>query len=276
MIEIGKWNQLLVLREMSQGFYLDDGADGILLPKKYAPPSLAAGQSIQVFIYKDKSNRLIATTLNPKGQVGDFVVLKAVQSGPQGAFLDFGISKDLFVPISKQINGMKEGYSYLVKIYLDELTGRLCGTEQLDPFLSNQELTVREKQEVDLIVYRKTPLGYMVIVNYIHLGLVFQNEVFQKLTIGDRLNGFVKKIHDDKKLDIGLGKIGFQRVETEAVKILQALENENGFLPLTDKSSPEAIYSMLEMSKKTFKMTVGNLYRERKINLEPNGIRLLS
>ena len=186
MIEVGDYNVLKVLRETDFGFYLDDGAEGILLPKRFVPEGLKVGDEIKVFIYHDSEGRLIATTQHPKGVVGDIVKLKAVTVTNQGAFLDWGLMKDIFVPKSKQLSGMRQGAEYLVKIYIDEQTGRVAATEKIEPFLSNENLTVKEKDIVDLVVYRRTDIGYVVIINNQHTGVLHSNEIYQNITVGDK------------------------------------------------------------------------------------------
>jgi predicted RNA-binding protein (virulence factor B family) len=282
MIKVGEYNVLKVAREVPFGLYLDDGAEGILLPKRFVPQGAKTGDELKVFLYHDGEDRLIATTQEPKGILGDIVKLKAVTVNPQGAFLDNGLMKDLFVPKSKQQRGMIPNGEYLVKIYLDEQTGRLAATEKIEPFLSNEELTVKELDIVDLIVYRRTDIGYVVIINNKHTGVLHHNEIYRDITAGDRFTGFIKKIYPEDKssadrwrIDVSAGKPGYNRVEDESGKILRLLEENDGYLPYYDKSSPEEIYSFFSMSKKTFKMTVGNLYKQKKISLEKTGIRLI-
>lgn len=274
MIKVGQYNLLNVARKVDFGVYLDDGAEGILLPKRFVPARTKLGDVIKVFLYHDSEGRLVATTQQPKGMVGDIVRLKAMSITPQGAFLDWGLMKDLFVPKSKQRSEMRVGGEYLVKIYLDEQTGRIAATEKIEPFLSNERLSVREKEIVDLIVYRRTEIGYLVIINQLHTGMLHFNEIFRDIQIGDRFNGFIKKIGLDHKIDVVIGQPGYQRVEDAAEKIIRLLRENNGYLPYHDKSDPEEIYSFFGMSKKTFKMTAGNLYKQRRIVFIKMGIRL--
>ncbi len=283
MIKVGEYNRLKVLRMVDFGAYLDDGANGILLPKRFVPAGLKAEDEIDVFIYHDGEDRLIATTQRPKAVVGDIVRLRAVTVTPQGAFLDMGLMKDLFVPKSKQQVGMRVNGEYVVKIYIDEQTGRLAATEKIEPFLSNENLTVKELQEVDLVVFRRTDIGYVCIINNIHTGVLHFNEIYRNIQVGDRFKGFIKKIYPespDKKdrfrIDVVAGKPGYQRVEDETDKIIRLLKENNNYLPYYDKSSPEDIYDFFGMSKKTFKMATGNLYKQRKIALEKTGIRLIA
>ncbi len=281
MIKVGEFNMLKVIREVDFGVYLDDGAEGILLPKRFMPPNTKIADEVNVFLYHDGEDRLIATTQKPKGILGEIVKLRTISVTEHGAFLDNGLMKDLFVPKSKQQMGMIPNGEYLVKIYIDEQTGRLAATEKLEPFLSNEELTVKELEVVDLIVYRRTDIGYVVIINNQHTGVLHHNEIYRNITAGDKFTGFIKKIYpEDKtgdtrwKIDVSVGKPGYNRVEDETEKILRLLQENEGFLPYHDKSDPEEIYSIFGMSKKTFKMTTGNLYKQRKISFEKGGIRL--
>ena len=274
MIKTGDYNLLKVLRKVDFGVYLDDGEDGILLPKRFVPEGLQEGDELKVFVYHDGEERLIATTQKPLGVVDDFVKLKTVSVTEQGAFMDWGLMKDLFVPKSQQITGMRPMGEYLVKIYRDEQTGRAAATERIEQFLSNEYLSVEETDEVDLIVLRRTDIGYLMIINNQHTGVLHLNEVYRTIGVGDKFKGYIKKIYPDKRVDVVAGKMGYQRVEGEAGKILRLLEENDGYLPYNDKSDPENIYVFFGMSKKTFKMTTGNLFRERKITFEKMGIRL--
>jgi uncharacterized protein len=275
MIKVGEYNTLKVIREVAFGLYLDDGAEGILLPKRFMPPNVKIGDELNVFLYHDGEDRLIATTQKPKGILGDIVKLRCISVTPQGAFLDNGLMKDIFVPKSKQQRGMIPNGEYLVKIYLDEQTGRLAATEKIEPFLSNDNLAVKVLDEVNVTVYRRTDIGYVVIINNIHTGVLHHNEIYRDITAGDQFKGFIKKIYPDNKIDVSAGKPGYNRVEDETQKILRLLHENNGYLPYYDKSDPDEIYSFFGMSKKTFKMTVGNLYKQKKISLEKEGIRLV-
>jgi len=267
---------LKVLRLVEPGAYLDDGGEGILLPNRFLPKGLKKGDEIRVFVHHDSEGRPIATTQQPKGILGDIVLLEAVSETPQGAFLDWGLMKDIFVPKSKQITRMYAGENYLVKIYLDEQTGRVAATEKIDLFLDNEILTVKEMEMVDLVVYRRSDIGYVVIINNKHTGVIHFNEVFRNLQPGDRLQGFIKKITEDHKIDVVVGKPGYEKVSDETGRILRLLEENNGYLPYNDKSAPEDIYDFFGMSKKVFKMTTGSLYKQKKIVFTQTGIQLVS
>ena len=274
MIKTGDYNILKVLRKVDFGVYLDDGAEGILLPKRFVPEGLKEGDELNVFVYHDGEDRLIATTQKPFGVVDDFVKLKTVSVTEQGAFMDWGLMKDLFVPKSQQIAGMRPMGEYLVKIYRDEQTGRAAATERVEQFLSNENLTIAEAEEVDLIVLRRTDIGYLMIINNLHTGVLHLNEVYRTIGTGDKFKGYIKKIYQDNRIDVVAGKMGYDRVEGEAAKVLRLLKENDGYLPYNDKSDPEDIYVFFGMSKKTFKMTTGNLFRERKIIFEKTGIKL--
>ena len=274
MIKTGDYNILKVLRKVDFGVYLDDGAEGILLPKRFVPEGLKEGDELNVFVYHDGEDRLIATTQKPFGVVDDFVKLKTVSVTEQGAFMDWGLMKDLFVPKSQQIAGMRPMGEYLVKIYRDEQTGRAAATERVEQFLSNENLTIAEAEEVDLIVLRRTDIGYLMIINNLHTGVLHLNEIYRTIGTGDKFKGYIKKIYPDNRIDVVAGKMGYDRVEGEAAKVLRLLKENDGYLPYNDKSDPEDIYVFFGMSKKTFKMTTGNLFRERKIIFEKTGIKL--
>lgn len=276
MIRAGEFITLSVIRKTDFGVFFDDGAEGILLPNRFVPLNIQMGDKLQVFIYHDSEDRLIATTQKPLGIVGDIVKLKVVSATAQGAFLDWGLMKDLFVAKSQQITGMRVNGEYLVKIYRDDKTGRVAATEKFASDLSNDNLTVSVLDEVNLIVYRRTDIGYVVIINNKHTGVLHHNEIYRSISVGDKFKGFIKNINpENNNIDVAAGKPGYQRVEDETGKIVRLLNENKGFLPYHDKSSPEDIYTFFGMSKKTFKMTIGNLYKQKKIHLEEKGIRLL-
>ncbi len=276
MVKVGEYNKLKVLREVDFGVYLDDGGEGVLLPKRFVPKNANIGDEVNVFVYHDSEGRMIATTQQPLGVAGDIVKLRAVTVTEQGAFLDFGLMKDLFVPKSQQLLGMRPNGEYLVKIYIDEQTGRIAATERIEQTLSNDHLSVKELDVVNLIVFRRTDIGYLMIINNKHTGVLHFNEIYRTIGEGDKFTGFIKKIHPaNNNIDVAAGKPGYNRIEDETEKILRLLKENKNFLPYHDKSDPEDIYQFFGMSKKTFKMTTGNLYRQRKINFEDGGFRLI-
>jgi predicted RNA-binding protein (virulence factor B family) len=274
MVRMGEYNLLKVIKVKDMGVFMDNGEEGILMPKRFVPPGTRVGDQLNVFLYHDGEGRPIATTQKPLGVLGDIVKLRAVSITPQGAFLDWGLMKDLFIPKSGMISFMRPMGEYLVKIVMDEQTGRVAATEKLERFLSNETLTVTEKEEVDLLVYRKTEIGYEMIINNRHKGMLHANEIYRPIEIGDRFQGFIKKILPENKIDVAAGKPGYQRVENESEKILRLLTENNGYLPYHDKSSPEEIYEFFHISKKTFKMTTGNLYKQKKILFTETGFKL--
>ena len=254
--------------------YLDGGADEILLPKRFVPDNLKVDDDISVFIYHDNEGRLIATTQHPYAIVGEIAMLEVADVNTAGAFLKWGIMKDVFIPISLQERRMKVGDRRLVRLFIDEKTGRVTATEKIDKYLSNYELTIKETDPVDLVVYQKTEIGYKVIINSTHMGVIHFNEVFRDLEIGEKLKGFIKHIRPDNKIDVSPGTKGYTKVLGEEDRILSHLKDNSGYMPLNDKSSPEEIYSTFGMSKKTFKMTLGALYKKRLITFTQTGTKL--
>ncbi|XZF15549.1 CvfB family protein [Chitinophagaceae bacterium MMS25-I14] len=274
MIQVGQYNTLRVVKQVDFGMYLDGDGEEILLPKRFVPKGLKEDDEVEVFLYHDSENRLIATTQKPLGVVGDIVLLKAVSTTKQGAFLDWGLMKDIFLPLSQQLSRVYEGEYYLVLIYIDEQTGRVAATERINKVLDNEELTVSEKEEVNLTIQRRSDLGYVVIINNKHIGLLHYSDVFRDLEVGEQLKGYIKTIRPDNKIDVGAGQPGYQRIAGEEGRILELLQENDGYLPYHDKSDPEDIYHFFGMSKKAFKMAVGALYRQKKITLTQTGIKL--
>lgn len=274
-MELGKYNTLEILRDTSVGLYLgDEKGNDVLLPNKYVPKSFEIGDMLTVFCYLDHEERPVATTLKPYIKLGEFKLLKVVEVNRIGAFLDWGLEKHLFVPFREQRNKMVEGQWYIVFCYLDEQTDRLVASNKLDDFLDNENLSVADKDEVDLIFTRKTDLGWEVIINNLHKGLVYANEVYKNIAIGDKETGFIKNIRFDNKIDVSLQPLGHLNLEPSANIVYERLKSENGFINLHDKSDPEDIKAMFQMSKKTFKKAIGTLYRERKIEIKTDGIYL--
>lgn len=283
MIKLGRINTLTALRQTSVGFFLGDLSDrrsqsfdnDILLPNKYVPDWLGVDDEIDVFVYNDHEDRPIATTLIPAIQRDEFAYLQVVHVSNAGAFLEWGLEKDLLVPHREQSRPMEVGQRYVVFMYLDEDTNRLVASSRVNRFLDPDVRDLYEGEEVRLLAYERTDLGINVIINNRYKGLVYANEIFRTIEPGDSLTGYIKHIRDDNRVDVSLQKLGFENVEPNARRILATLKAEGGFLPLTDSSPPEQIYQTLEMSKKTFKKAIGTLYKERKIVLEEKGIRLV-
>lgn len=276
MLNIGNYNTLKIIKILSFGAYLDGGeGKEILLPTRYVPNGAQVGDEVEVFIYHDNEGRLIATTLHPNAVVGEFAFMQVKSVNTMGAFLDWGLMKDLLVPYKEQKLTMREGKWYLVYVRLDHVTGRVMASARIEKFLNNIPPKYEFNQEVSLLVADDTEIGYKVIVNNLHWGMVYHNQVFQRLEKGEHLKGYVKEIREDDKLDISLTPLGYQKVDGIAQTILQALQMQNGFLPVHDKSDPEVIYSLFRCSKKAFKQAIGALYRQHRIALEPDGIRLI-
>lgn len=276
MIEIGKYNTLKVLRETSVGAFLgDDEGHEVLLPGKYVPKEISVDSEIEVFVYRDSEDRLVSTNLRPKIQLHQFAVLQAVMVNQIGAFLDWGLEKNLFVPFREQGTKMLKGRWYMVYLYLDEQTDRLVASAKINRFLNNEQLTVKEGDEVEVMIWETTDLGVNVIINNLHKGLVYHNEFFAQVTPGDIRKGYISKIRDDHKIDVQLQMPGVGNIEPSAARILEILQTKDGFLSLTDNSEPEEIARLLEMSKKTFKKAVGSLYKQKIVMIEKDGIRLI-
>lgn len=274
-IILGDYNNLEIVKRVSFGLYLDGDEDGeILLPAKYVPDGYDIGDIIKVFVYLDNEERLVATTEEPLAKVGDFALLRVAWTNDYGAFLDWGLLKDLFVPFSEQEGKMVKGNSYLVYVTIDRKSYRIYASARLDKFLSRTKPPYETNEEVDIIVWRRTDLGWKVIVNGNHSGLVFANEVFRDLKTGDRLKGYVKRVRTDGKIDIALQRHGVAGDDDSSMRLLSAIEAQRGFLPLNDNSSPDEIYSMLGMSKKAFKRAAGKLYKQRLIIIDDDGLRL--
>lgn len=276
MAEVGKWNKLKVLKGLDFGFYLDAHELGeILLPIRYVPKDCKMGDEIDVFIYFDSEDRVIATTDKPFAQVGDFALLEVVAVNDIGAFLDWGLMKDLFVPFREQKQKMEVGRSYVVYIYIDEMNGRIVGSAKVENFLDKTPPVFKEGQEVDLIIFTQTDIGYKAIVNNTHTGMLFDTDVFRTLHRGEHTKGYIKKIREDQKIDLVLDKPGYDKVDEISKKILDKLKAENGFIALSDKSPADDIYDTFGISKKTFKKAIGALYKARMITLEEDGIRVI-
>lgn len=275
MIHLGQYNTLEILRDTEPGLFLGDTEDNeVLLPNRYVPETFEIGDKLKVFVYLDNEERPVATTDTPYIIRGDFALLRCSQVTKFGAFLDWGLVKQLFCPFKEQAFKMKTGGWYLVHCYLDEDSQRLVASSKTNRFLDNKELTVAQYDAVDIIVSHPSEIGMNVIVNKTHLGLIYKDDIFKDIQVGDQLKGIVKKIRNDNKLDISLSQIGYRNIEPSAQSILDILTDNGGFLPLHDKSSPEAIKDTFEMSKKSFKKAIGSLYKARKIDIKSDGIHL--
>ncbi len=278
MLKIGKLNSLKIVKEVDFGLYLDGGEEHgeILLPKRYVPDNFEIGSDIEVFIYKDSEDRIIATTETPKAMVGDFALMEVISVDKFGAFLDWGLQKDLLVPFREQRKDMEKGSSYVVYVYLDDETKRIAASSKLSKFLDNVPSEYEANQEVNVFIASKTELGYKAIINGLHWGILYENEVFKPLERGQKLKAFIKKVRDDEKIDLYLHKAGYDKVEVLTQKILETLKEEGGYIDINDKTPSTIIYEVFGESKKTFKKALGGLYKKRLIEIKENGIRLLN
>jgi len=277
MAEIGKLNSLRVVKEVDFGLYLDGGEDHgeILIPKRYVPEGVKPEDIIEVFIYLDSEDRIIATTEKPYIMVGEFAMLKVVSVTRMGAFLDWGLPKDLLVPFREQKMDMEEGKYYIVTVYLDSDSKRLVASAKIEKFLDNVPADYQAGEEVDLLIVNSTDLGFNAIINNKHTGVLYKNEVFQPLRKGDKVKGYIKKIREDEKIDLILQKPGYQKVDDISMGIVDILKKHNGYLAITDKTDPDEIYKVFGVSKKTFKKAIGSLYKLRIISIEGDGIKLV-
>ena len=270
---------LKVLRTSDQGAFLDGQTgntnDDILLHKDQQIAPVAIGDEVEVFIYHDNEGRLIATTANPLAQAGEFQFMEVKSVNNTGAFLEWGLMKDLLVPFKEQKMPMREGKWYLVYVHVDHVTGRIVASARIDKYLDNVIPNYTFNQEVDLLVAEDTEIGYKVIINNTHWGLVYHSEVFQRLEKGDHVKGYIKEVREDEKIDVSLTPLGYQKVEGIAKTILDSLKAQGGYVAVHDKSEPELIYSLFRCSKKAFKQAIGALYKQKIINIDPEGIQLI-
>ena len=275
MLNLGLINTLTVLRQTDNGMYLiDEEENEVLLPNKYIPVGLTLDDEIDVFLYTDSEDRIIATTLSPKVMLYGYAYLEVKDVAGFGAFFDWGLEKDLLVPLSQQGRAVNEGEKHVVFLYLDEKTDRLAGTTKIGPTLLKIGVDLEVGEEVKMIPYEESELGFSIIVNDKYQGMLYKNEVFQDIHIGEELSGYVKKIRSDNKIDLSLNRFGYRAVDDNVKKLLDVLNENGGSLPLNDKSSPESIYATLGMSKKVFKKSVGALYKQKQIDISDSGIKI--
>lgn len=274
-MQLGEFNTLTIDRLTKVGLFLTDNTNDVLLPMKYVPKEYKIGDEIRVFLYLDHEERPVATTLEPYVTINDFAFLRVNYTNKFGAFLDWGLEKDLFVPFKEQARLMEQGKRYLVYVYLDEKSNRIVASSRTNKFLDNTELDIQKDDEVDLIISHTTELGTNVIINKKYKGLMYANELYQDLRIGDRHKGYIKSIRPDNKIDVSFQKTGLENIEPNAELILRELKANRGFLRLNDASHPEDIKTVLKMSKKSFKKAIGTLYKEKKIEIKDEGIYLV-
>lgn len=276
MLFIGKYNDLTIARSSDFGLFLEDvQGNEVLLPNRYVTDEMRIDDKITVFVYNDSEDRPVATTETPHAIRDEFAYLEVIDTNAQGAFMDWGLAKDLFVPFREQPFPMRTGEKYMVFLYLDRVSSRLLASAKINKFLDNTRLTVAEGDEVSLLIWERTDLGYNVIINQFHKGLVYHSDIFKDIRVGEQRKGYIKKIREGNKIDVTLEKIGDERFDSLTDRILSELKKQGGFMPLHDDSSPNDIYSGLEMSKRNFKKSIGSLFKKGIISLDKDGIRLI-
>lgn len=275
MIEIGKYNTLTVVKIVDFGVYLDGEERGeILMPNEYVPANCSPDDEVKVFIYFDSEDRIVATTENPNVKVGEFAFLKVVAVSSVGAFMDWGLRKDLLVPFREQREPLMEGRSYLVYASVDEASDRIVASTKVEKYLDQVFPEYEPGQEVDLLIVRKSDLGYTVIINNLHWGLIYDNEIFQILKIGQKLKGYIKEVREDEKIDVSLQPTGYAKIDGLSKIILDKIKDNEGVLDISDKSAPEEIYNLFGCSKKNYKKAIGALFRQGFVELSDTEIRL--
>lgn len=276
MIALGRYNQLTVVKNTEFGIFLDGGKFGnILLPKRYVTEDMKLGNKLNLFVHLDSDDSLIATTLAPKAQVGECAYLQVKDINQAGAFLDWGLPKDLLVPFGEQHTPMEQGKSYVVCIYLDTYTGRITASSRLSRHIEERASGFKQHQEVDLLICGKSDMGYKAVINHTHLGLIFRDEAFKPLQYGERLKGYIKQIRDDKKIDLTLQKRTSDSKSELGEKIMDYLRTHGGTCKLTDKSDPDEIYKTFNVSKGNYKNALSLLYKQRRILITPEKITLV-
>lgn len=276
MIQIGKSYSLEIVKEVSFGIYVNAHELGqVLVPKKFVPKQYEVGQAIDVFLYLDSDDKVIATTQKPFAQIGEFAYLKVVAISEYGAFLDWGLDKDLFLPFGEQHKTIEDGRSYLVYVHANRADERIVASSKVDKFLDTTPADYEVGQQVNLIIGGTTDLGYKAIINNQHWGVIYENEVFQQLRFGQKLTGFIKTLRSDGKIDLVLQQGSKQELDKQATLIMNKLAKADGFLPLHDKTDADIIYAQLGMSKKAFKKSIGGLFKGGQIKIDKDGIRLV-
>jgi predicted RNA-binding protein (virulence factor B family) len=275
MAQLGQFNLLRVIKQVDFGYYVDGEQFGqVLLPKKQAPEDIEVDQDISVFLYTDSEDRIVSTTLKPKALVGECAYLKVIETNRVGAFLDWGLPKDLLVPFNEQLKPMQEGYSYTVYLFIDDASERIAATTRLDEHLPSTSNEFEPGQSVELMIYSKSDLGFKAVINGTHLGQLYNNEVFCPLHYGEKLNGYIKQLRDDGRIDLALQLSAHIARDELSETILKHLKDNNGISNLTDKSLPSDISNTFGVSKKTYKKALGLLYKNKQIKIEKHQITL--
>ena len=272
--QLGRLQELPILRLVSIGAYLDGGVQDILLPIRYLPEGAKEGDLVKVFVYHDNEGRLIATTLTPLAEVGQVAYLRCSSVTEAGAFLEWGIHKDLFVPFREQTTKMQEGYSYIVFLYIDQMSGKIVGSARLQKHLDNTPASYSPGQAVQTLVTEQHELGYRVVIEHQHWGMLYTDDTPRMLRRGESVTAYVVRVREDNKVDLSLTPVGYAKMDGESQRLLSLIKEQGGSLPIGDKSSPEAIYRLTKMSKKTFKMALGSLYKAKQVVLSPTEVRL--
>ncbi|UVW36149.1 S1-like domain-containing RNA-binding protein [SAR92 clade bacterium H455] len=276
MAQVGRFNKLEVVKEVDFGVYLDGGELGtILLPQRYMPEDCELGDWIDVFLYFDSEDLLIATTESPRVEVGRCEMLKVIDINNAGAFMDWGLPKDLLVPYSEQLKPMEVGYSYVVYVFHDQDSDRIAASTRLQDYLAEESVWVKPRQAVSLLIAGRTDLGYKAVINDQYLGLIFRDDAFRPLKVGERLPGFIKSIRPDGKIDLVISQGTLQGDHDLGEQIIESLRASGGVSTLTDKSQPEEIYRTFKVSKKKYKQALGSLYRSKRILLSAEKIQLV-
>jgi predicted RNA-binding protein (virulence factor B family) len=275
MVEVGKYNELQVVKDMDFGIYLEKDRQEILMPRKWVPQGTRIGDTLNVFVYRDSEDRLIATTMKPFAISGEFAFLECKQVNTFGAFMDWGMEKDLLVPFREQPLRMEPGKSYVVYVYTDEASDRIVASARLNRFVEKDDIALRDGDIVELLIFSETDKGLNAIINNEYMGLIYRNEIYDNVRVGDKVKGYVKQVREDNKIDLSLQKSGFELVDDVKWRLMNLLKERNGFLALNDDSSPEEIKKELQISKKAFKKAVGALYKEKFIRLSDKGIHLV-
>lgn len=274
-LTIGNYNNLAISKETPQGLYLNSSEGEILLPKKFIPQNYKIGETIEVFVYTDSEDRLVATTQRPMVTVDEFGTLEVKDVTQFGAFLDWGLDKDLLLPYKEQAYPVNTGDQVVIRACLDHRTQRVIAVSKIESFLEKDTSKLEPGQAVELLVYSRTPLGFKVVADQQYMGIIYHNEIFQPIQVGESTSGFIKKVREDGKLDITLQPAGIQAIPETKDQVLNQLQEAGGFLPYHDRSSPEEIKNTFHMSKKIFKKALGGLYKEKKIKITDQGIYLL-
>lgn len=276
MVQLGHKTSLRIVKKTDFGYFLDGGERGeILMPNRYVTPEMVIDDYVDVFVFLDGEERIVATTETPYAQEGEFGWMKVNKIETVGAFLDWGVSKELLVPFSEQKIKMEEGRYYLVYVYLDKLTDRLAATMKVEKFLDKSPSDYKVNDQVDLIIWTATEVGYKAIINGKHQGVIYRNEIFKPIHTGQKMVGYIKKVREDGKIDLALDPLGYVKIDAQAQKVLDLLHKSKGKLPYNDKTDPEVIYKIFGMSKKVFKQAIGTLYKQKQITISDQGIAIV-